>query len=66
MVDFRPFNGVRYDASAGSLAGLVCPPYDVISPRQEQELLARCELSQIYEGLRHRYPSAPAPPGRQC
>jgi uncharacterized protein (DUF1015 family) len=41
MVDFRPFRGVRYDRSAGSLADLICPPYDVISAAEEQALLAR-------------------------
>ncbi len=41
MVDFRPFRGVRYDRAAGSLADLICPPYDVISASEEQELLAR-------------------------
>ena len=41
MVDFRPFRGVRYDSSAGSLADLICPPYDVISAADEQELMAR-------------------------
>ncbi len=41
MVDFRPFRGVRYDRSAGSLADLICPPYDVISLDDEQQLLAR-------------------------
>lgn len=54
MVDFRPFNGVRYDESAGSLADLICPPYDVISPEQQRELLTgnsnnmvRLELSEL-------------------
>ncbi len=54
MVDFRPFNGLRYDESAGSLADLICPPFDVISPEQERALLAgnpnnmvRLELSEL-------------------
>ena len=54
MVDFRPFKGVRYDESAGSLADLVCPPYDVISPEQERALIAgnpnnmvRLELAEL-------------------
>jgi uncharacterized protein (DUF1015 family) len=47
MVDFRPFNGVRYAASAGSLADLICPPYDVISPQAEQALLARSPHNMV-------------------
>jgi uncharacterized protein (DUF1015 family) len=47
MVDFRPFNGVRYTASAGSLADLICPPYDVISPEAEQALLARSPHNMV-------------------
>lgn len=66
MVDFRPFNGVRYDESAGSLANLICPPYDVISPEQENELLrsnrnnmVRLELSELVgEASSDRYSNA--------
>ena len=47
MVDFRPFNGVRYSTLAGSLADLICPPYDVISPEYEQELLARSPHNMV-------------------
>jgi uncharacterized protein (DUF1015 family) len=47
MVDFRPFRGVRYAGSAGSLADLICPPYDVISESQEQELLARSPHNMV-------------------
>ena len=47
MVDFRPFNGVRYAAAAGSLADLVCPPYDVISPEEERALLARSPHNMV-------------------
>ena len=34
-----PFRALRYDESAGPLAELVAPPYDVIAPEQRQELL---------------------------
>jgi len=54
MVDFRPFNGIRYSEPAGSLADLICPPYDVISPEQERVLLdgnannmVRLELAEL-------------------
>jgi uncharacterized protein (DUF1015 family) len=54
MVDFRPFRGVRYTESAGNLADLICPPYDVISESLERQLLAlsphnmvRLELAEL-------------------
>jgi uncharacterized protein (DUF1015 family) len=54
MVDFRPFRGVLYAGSAGSLSDLICPPYDVISQSQERQLLAlsphnmvRLELAEL-------------------
>jgi uncharacterized protein (DUF1015 family) len=38
----RPFRGLRYDpARVPDLAAVLCPPYDVISPRQREDLLAR-------------------------
>ena len=41
MVDFRPFRAVRYAPAAGPPADLICPPFDVISPEEEQALVAR-------------------------
>lgn len=72
MVDFRPFRGVRYDRSAGSLANLICPPYDVISADDEQELLARnphnmvrLELAELSgPAPSHRYEQAAGELGR--
>ena len=40
MPELKPFKGIRYLA-AHELADLVCPPYDVISPEQQNELYAR-------------------------
>jgi uncharacterized protein (DUF1015 family) len=38
----RPFRGLRYDpARVPDLSAVLCPPYDVISPRQREEFLAR-------------------------
>jgi uncharacterized protein (DUF1015 family) len=34
MAEIRPFRGLRYTAPAGSLASLVAPPYDVITPAE--------------------------------
>ena len=54
MVDFRPFRAVRYSEAAGPLDDLVCPPYDVISPAAERDLLdssphnmVRMELAEL-------------------
>jgi uncharacterized protein (DUF1015 family) len=42
MAVVKPFRALRYDESkAGPLESLVAPPYDVISPAQRSELLAR-------------------------
>ncbi|HEY8490635.1 MAG TPA: DUF1015 domain-containing protein, partial [Dehalococcoidia bacterium] len=39
MADVRPFRGLRYDARrAGPLDRLIAPPYDVISPEQQDRL----------------------------
>ena len=47
MVDFRPFRAVRYAESAGPLDSLICPPYDVILPSDERELLARSPYNMV-------------------
>jgi uncharacterized protein (DUF1015 family) len=39
MPELRPFTGVRYSSS--DISDLVCPPYDVISPAQQDALHAR-------------------------
>jgi len=42
LAEIRPFRGVRYNQRlAGELAGIICPPYDVITPRLQQELYHR-------------------------
>jgi uncharacterized protein (DUF1015 family) len=49
MATVRPFRALRYDeAGAGPLADLVAPPYDVISPEQRQELLARSPYNVVH------------------
>ena len=37
MPELRPFTGIRYSSSS-DLPKLICPPYDVISPEQQEEL----------------------------
>ena len=42
MAEIRPFQALRYDQKrAGEIASLTCPPYDIISPAQREELLQR-------------------------
>lgn len=43
MADVRPLWGIRYDAGrfGQDLSDVVCPPYDVISPSEQQSLYAR-------------------------
>ncbi len=42
MAEIHPFRGVRYNQElAKELADIVCPPYDVIAPRLQQELYRR-------------------------
>jgi len=33
------FKGMRYTKKAGDIADLVCPPYDIVSPKQREELI---------------------------
>jgi len=45
----RPFRALRYDtAVAGPLEALVAPPYDVISPEQRLEYLARSPYNVVH------------------
>lgn len=42
MPEIRPFRALRYDpAGVGDLAAVVAPPYDVIGPALQRDLLAR-------------------------
>src|SRR6266850_4584429 len=48
VAEVRAFRAVRYDErAAGPLSDLICPPYDVISPTQREELLARSERNFV-------------------
>lgn len=41
MADVRPFRGVTYDPERADLAATLSPPYDVISPAQQDAYYAR-------------------------
>src|SRR4051812_37407716 len=49
MADVKPFRAERYDeATAGPLEQLVAPPYDVISPAEREEFLARSPYNVVH------------------
>ena len=42
MAEIRPFQGVRYNQQIiRDLASVICPPYDIISPSQQDDLYQR-------------------------
>ena len=61
MADISPFRGLRYSPSvAGSLTDLLCPPYDVITPEQQQALQRSSPYNAVHlelpaEGTQERY-----------
>ena len=49
MAEVKPFRAERYDESkAGPLEQLVAPPYDVISPEQREDYLARSPYNVVH------------------
>jgi uncharacterized protein (DUF1015 family) len=49
MADVKPFRAERYDeAKAGPLERLVAPPYDVISPTEREDYLARSPYNVVH------------------
>jgi len=48
MADVRPFRGARYNLkSVGDLSAVICPSYDVITPRMEDELYSRSQYNFV-------------------
>ncbi len=47
MATLAPFRGVRYTQQAGPLERLTAPPYDVISPAEQQRLLQRSPYNVV-------------------
>jgi uncharacterized protein (DUF1015 family) len=46
--EVRPFRGLRFDPEVvGDLRQVVCPPYDVIGPEQQQALLTRSRFNAV-------------------
>jgi uncharacterized protein (DUF1015 family) len=62
MADVRPFRALRYDeAEAGPLERLVAPPYDVITPEERLDFLARSPYNVVHLTL----PDDPEQAGRE-
>jgi uncharacterized protein (DUF1015 family) len=39
MAEIKPFRGVHYNKEiVGDISGVICPPYDIISPKMDEEL----------------------------
>jgi uncharacterized protein (DUF1015 family) len=48
VAEIRPFRGVRFNQElVKDLAGVVCPPYDIISPQLQQELYHRSRYNFV-------------------
>jgi uncharacterized protein (DUF1015 family) len=47
VADVRPFRALRYAGAAGPLAGLLAPPYDVISPEGRRALMATSPYNAV-------------------
>lgn len=48
MAEIRPFCGIRYDQSkVGDMAAVICPPYDIITPRMQQELYHQSQYNFV-------------------
>ncbi|MEE1280319.1 MAG: DUF1015 domain-containing protein [Oscillospiraceae bacterium] len=47
MALIKPFKAMRFSQSAGDIASLVCPPYDIVSDAQRAALLSKNEHNLI-------------------
>jgi uncharacterized protein (DUF1015 family) len=48
LAEIRPFRGTYYHKPAvKDLAAVICPPYDIISPQQREELYQRSEFNFV-------------------
>ncbi len=56
MAAIRPFRGLRFTSSAGSLQALVAPPYDVLSPSEREDLAVRNEHNIVHLTLPEQHP----------
>jgi len=57
MADIQAFHGVRYNpARVGELADVLCPPYDIIDARFQQELYERSPYNFVRIEYGRQYP----------
>ncbi len=47
MAKLKPFQAMRFSQSAGDICSLVCPPYDIVSEQQRNDLLKKNEYNLI-------------------
>jgi len=48
VAEIRPFRGVHYNESLiKDCSAVICPPYDIITPQQQQELYLRSEYNFV-------------------
>ena len=61
MVDFRPIHGYRFDPDiVGSMACILCPPYDMIGPDLERTLQQLSPYNAVHlEGGEQPHPEQP-------
>ena len=48
MAEVKPFRAVRYGDEAGPLESLVAPPFDVISPEEREQFLAKSPHNVVH------------------
>ena len=48
MAEVKPFRAVRYGEKAGPLESLVAPPFDVISPEEREQFLAKSPHNVVH------------------
>ncbi len=57
MAEVRPIPGIHYNTTRiGDLATVICPPYDIISPKFQEELYRRDEYNFVRLEYGYAYP----------
>ena len=64
MADIRPFHGLRYDPARVPLGAVLCPPFDVMSPAEQEAYHARDPHNVVRIEL-GRGPADPSEPGNR-
>jgi uncharacterized protein (DUF1015 family) len=48
LAEISPFQGIRYNSEvAGDMSAVICPPYDIISPQEQQTFYERSDYNII-------------------